>query len=58
MQEMNITTKFTIATDQGLETLLMLIRELAVEQYASVVDSALLERYIAENFKKRHLPTN
>nr|WP_295927724.1 GNAT family N-acetyltransferase [uncultured Dyadobacter sp.] len=52
---MNITTKFTIATEQGLETLLMLTRELAVEQYASIVDRALLDRYIAENFHKKAL---
>jgi len=50
---MKVTTKFTIATEQGVETLLMLTRQLAIEKYSSIVKAPLLDRYIAENFSKK-----
>lgn len=53
--EMKITTKFTIATEQGVETLLMLTRQLAIEKYSPIVDAPLLDRYIAENCSKKAL---
>ena len=52
---MKVTTKFTIATDQGVETLLMLTRQLAIEKYSSIVEAPLLDRYLAENFSKKAL---
>lgn len=52
---MNITTKFTIATDQGVETLLALTRGLAIEKYASLVEDPVLDRYILDNFNKEAL---
>jgi len=53
--EMNIITKFTIATEQGVETLLALTCELAIEQYASLVERPVLDRYMLENFNKKAL---
>ncbi|MGX5858373.1 hypothetical protein ACWKW6_32270 [Dyadobacter jiangsuensis] len=52
---MKVTTKFTIATEQGVETLLMLTRQLAIEKFSSIVDAPVLDRYIAENFSKKAL---
>lgn len=52
---MNIITKFTIATDQGVETLLMLTRQLAIEKYSAIVDPPILDRFIAENFHRKAL---
>lgn len=54
---MQIITKFTIATDQGVETLLMLTKELAIQKYASLVSGPLLDQYILENFNKQTLIT-
>ena len=52
---MNIVTKFTIATDQGVETLLTLTRQLAFEKYSGIVDAQVLDRYIAENYHRKAL---
>ncbi|SEI50844.1 hypothetical protein SAMN05216327_102107 [Dyadobacter sp. SG02] len=52
---MNIITKFTIATDQGVEILLKLTRELTLEKYVSFLKRPVLDRYIAENFNRQTL---
>lgn len=52
---MNIVTKFVIATDQGIETLLTLTRQLAIEKYSAVVDPQILDRYITENYHRKAL---
>ncbi len=50
MQIMNIITKFTVATEQGIEVLSMLTKALAVEKFAQLLKPAELDRYIVENF--------
>lgn len=52
---MNIVTKFTVATEQGIEALSMITKTLALEKFASVVEPAELEHYIADNFNSRTL---
>ncbi|SDG22525.1 hypothetical protein SAMN04487996_116111 [Dyadobacter soli] len=52
---MNIVTKFTIATDQGIETLLALTRQLAMEKYSELVDARELDHYITENYHRKAL---
>ncbi|WP_333862959.1 GNAT family N-acetyltransferase [Sphingobacterium sp.] len=47
---MNIITKFTVATEQGIEALLMLTTKLAVQKFAQLLEPAELEHYIIENF--------
>lgn len=52
---MNIITKFTVATEEGLEILLRLTRELATEKFTPLLGRQELERYIAENFNAKTL---
>jgi len=52
---MNIITKFTVATEQGMEALLMLTKTLALQKFAQLLEPAELERYIIENFNAKTL---
>ncbi|MGE8426243.1 MAG: N-acetyltransferase [Sphingobacterium sp.] len=52
---MNIITKFTVATEQGIEALSMLTKTLALEKFASLVEPAELDHYILDNFNSRTL---
>lgn len=52
---MNIITKFTVATEQGIEALSMLTRELTKEKYASLLDQKIIDNYVAGNFSKKAL---
>ena len=54
---MNIITKFTVATEQGMDTLLMLTRELAIEKFSSMLDRQTLADYVAANFNRQTLVT-
>jgi hypothetical protein len=52
---MNIITKFTVATEQGIEALLMLTKTLAEQKFAQLLEPVELERYIIENFNAQTL---
>ncbi|RAJ77361.1 hypothetical protein CLV59_107128 [Chitinophaga dinghuensis] len=52
---MNIITKFTVVTEQGMEALLMLTKELAIEKYSTALEKKVLDRYIAQQFNKQAL---
>jgi hypothetical protein len=52
---MNIITKFTVATEQGIEALSMLTKTLALEKFASLVEPAELDHYIDDNFNSKTL---
>ncbi len=52
---MNIITKFTVATEQGIEALLMLTKTLAVQKFAQLLKPVELEHYIIENFNAQTL---
>lgn len=50
-----INTKFTIATDQGIHTLLMLTKSIALEKYANIIAQNALEAYINKHFNHKTL---
>ncbi|MFA4868580.1 MAG: N-acetyltransferase [Pedobacter sp.] len=50
-----IITKFTIATEQGLNILLMLTREIAKEKFSNLLEVQVLDKYIADNFNEKSL---
>ncbi len=52
---MNITTKFTVATEQGLAMMQALTRDLALEQYAGLLDAATLDPYLDKHFNVKTL---
>ncbi len=52
---MNIITKFTVVTEQGMEALLMLTKELALEKYSTLLEKKVLDRYIAQQYNKQAL---
>lgn len=52
---MNIVTKFTVVTQQGMDALLMLTKEIAKEKYSSLVEKQVLDNYIATNFSEQPL---
>lgn len=52
---MNIITKFTVATEQGIDMLLQLTKALALEKYATVLEPEALEYYIEAAFSERTL---
>ncbi|RFS21875.1 N-acetyltransferase [Chitinophaga silvatica] len=52
---MNIITKFTVVTKQGMETLLMLTKDLAIEKFSSLIKQNVLENYILKNFNEQAL---
>jgi len=45
-----IITKFTLGTDQGMDALLPLTKEIAIEKFSNLVQAELLESYISESF--------
>ena len=52
---MNIITKFTVASEKGLETLLMLTKELAIEKYSTLLEQKVLDSYISRKFNAQAL---
>ncbi|WP_027388807.1 hypothetical protein [Chryseobacterium gregarium] len=52
---MDITVKFTIATEQGTDTLMMLTEQIALEKFSQLVDAKILAGYIEENFSEKVL---
>ncbi|WP_212005179.1 N-acetyltransferase [Chitinophaga sp. HK235] len=52
---MNIITKFTVVTKQGMEALLMLTKELAIEKYSTLLEQKVLDSYILKNFNEQAL---
>lgn len=52
---MDIITKFTVASDQGINVLLFLTQKLAAEKYAELLEPDVLAAYIANNFNKKAL---
>lgn len=50
-----IITKFTIATEQGLNILLKLTREIAREKFSNLLEMQVLDKYIADNFSEKSL---
>ncbi|RBQ11479.1 GNAT family N-acetyltransferase [Pedobacter miscanthi] len=52
---MNVTTKFTIATEGGTKMLLKLTKDLAYEKFSSILDQRTIESYIEEQFNPKYL---
>ncbi|WP_158798782.1 N-acetyltransferase [Pedobacter sp. L105] len=50
-----IITKFTIATEQGMDTLLYLTQTIAREKFLSLVPKEKVENYLSENFSEKTL---
>jgi len=50
-----IVTKFTVATEQGMDALLLLTKEIAIEKFSNLLGADILENYIAENFSEKTL---
>jgi len=51
----NIITKFTVVTEQGIDALLLLTKEIAIEKFSSLLPVQILESYIAESFNEKTL---
>lgn len=52
---MAIITRFIVATEQGVNMLSILTRELAIEKYASALDRKCIDSYIDEHFNHKTL---
>lgn len=52
---MNIITKFTVASDEGINTLTTLTKDLAKEKLSSILDQKMLEAYINKHFNTKQL---
>lgn len=52
-----ITTKFTVGTDENIDTLMVLTKTIATEKFSKLLEGSVLENYIAENFNKDTLIT-
>lgn len=52
---MNITTKFTVVTEQGMAALLMLTKALTIQKFSSLLDQETIDRYINEKLNERAL---
>lgn len=50
-----IITKFTVVTEQGMDALLMLTKEISREKFSGLVEARVLEDYIAEHFNEQNL---
>jgi hypothetical protein len=50
-----IITKFTIATEQGINTLLFLTKAIAIEKFSGLLHAQELQNYITENFSDQTL---
>jgi len=53
--DMNIVTKFTIASHEGIETLSMLTRELAREKFSALLETPVIDTYIDQYFNRKTL---
>lgn len=49
---MNIITKFIVASQQGMDALTQLTRELAQEKYSTLLEQKVLDDYIFNNFNE------
>lgn len=49
---MNIITKFTVVTRQGMDALLMLTKELAIEKFSALLEQKVIDSYISKNFNE------
>ncbi|WP_312792945.1 N-acetyltransferase [Sphingobacterium sp.] len=52
---MKIITKFTVATEQGIDALLMLTKKLALEKFDSLLKKEEIDKYITEHFNTKTL---
>lgn len=52
---MTIITKFTVATDQGMDALSMLTKETAVQKFSSLLEKRVFDNYLTEHFNRRTL---
>lgn len=50
-----IITKFTIVTEQGMDTLLLLTKTIATEKFSNLLAAQVMENYIATNFSRKNL---
>lgn len=50
-----IVTKFTVATEQGMNALLLLTKAIAIEKLSNLLGAEILDNYIAENFSEQTL---
>ena len=55
MPIMKIITKFTVATERGIDTLSMLTKELAMEKFSSLLEGQEIDDYIARKFTRQVL---
>lgn len=53
--DLSITTKFTVATEQSIKTLLFLTQTIARQKLSSLVPEQKIESYISKNFSKQIL---
>jgi len=51
----NITTKFTIGTEQGIGALLYLTQAIALEKYSAIVSKEKIDSYLSGNFSEKSL---
>ncbi|WP_286857370.1 MULTISPECIES: N-acetyltransferase [Sphingobacterium] len=54
---MNIITRFTVASDEGIDVLLFLTKKLAEEKFLGLLEPDILATYIAQDFNKKTLVT-
>lgn len=52
---MNIIAKFTVATEQSLDILVKLTRQLAIEKFSMLLDPQVMENYITQYFNAKAL---
>lgn len=52
---MQIMTKFTVGTEEGITALLMLTRQLAHEKFSSLLKKNAVDKYIDEHFNEKTL---
>lgn len=52
---MNIKAKFTVATEQSLDILVKLTRQLAIEKFSMLLDPQVMENYITQYFNAKAL---
>jgi len=55
MHFMNIITKFTVATEEGMEAIMMLTQKLAIEKYATLIEAETLDHFIRDNYNEKTL---
>jgi hypothetical protein len=55
IMETKLTTRFTVASDETVSTLLVLTKAIAREKYAKLLPAETLENYIGDNFDVKRL---